>query len=95
MKTFCSKCSTVPASTKVGAVYVKKQHNREKGAYLEQDEITGFSEAIRSDPVLIDRFVSVPIGTVQTLANRTLDLLRTPWKEGLEEIIIPFFNRKF
>jgi len=91
MKSFGSKCSTVPASSKVGAANINKRRDREKGAYLEQHEITGFYVAIRSDPVLIHRFVSVPIGMVQTLASRMLDLLRTTWKERHEEVIMPFF----
>jgi len=74
------------------AANVRKRRNRKKGAYLEKDEIIGFDVAIRSDPVLIHRFVNVPICKVQTLANSMLDLQRTTWMEGLKEMIMPFLN---
>ena len=60
--------------------------------YMPQEEIKGFYDAIRADPVLIHRFLTVPIDTVHTLADKILDLLITPWKEGLSEMIMPFFE---
>jgi len=83
MKTFCSKWSTqVKAATVMP----------EKRRYMVEDEIQDFYEAIRSDPVLIQRFFLVPIGKVHILADKILDLLITSWKEGLNEMLMPFFE---
>jgi hypothetical protein len=89
MKYFRSKCSTGPAQRKIKKAKVKKV---KRGRCLEQHEIKGFSRAVRSDPVLIHCFINVPIGIVHHLVNKMLDLLRTPWKEGLEGMIMPFFE---
>jgi len=61
---------------------------------MAQDEVKHFYDAIRSDPVLIQRFLTVPIDTVHILADKILDLLSTPWKEGLDDMIMPFFEQK-
>jgi len=84
MKTFASKWKT-----KLEAAKVNKP---EKHRYMLQNEIKDFYEAIRSDPVLINRFLTVPIGKVHTLADKIFDLLITPWKEGLNEMLMPFFE---
>jgi len=89
MKCFRSRCSTAPAPTKIKTAKVDKT---EKSRYLEQDDIKGFFTAVRSDPILIHRFINVPIDIVHHLANKMLDLLRTPWKEGLERMIMSFFE---
>jgi len=66
----------------------------EKRRYMAHDEVKHFYDAIRSDPVLIQRFLTVPIDTVHILADKILDLLSTPWKEGLDDMIMPFFEQK-
>ena len=57
-----------------------------------EDEIQDFYEAIRSEPGLIQRFLTVPIGKVHILADKILDLLNTSWKEGLNDMLMPFFE---
>jgi len=89
MKCFRSKCSTGLAQRKIKKAKVEKV---KRGRYLEQCEVERFFTAVRSDPVLIHRFIDVPIGVVHDLADKMLDLLRTPWKEGLEGMIMPFFE---
>jgi len=86
MKTFGSKWSR--------KAKVAKVNKHEKRRYMGQDEIKDFYDAIRSDPVLIHRFLTVPIGTVHILADKILDVLSTPWKEGLDEMIMPFFEQE-
>jgi len=86
MKTFGSKWSRKAKAA--------KGNKPKKHRYMEQDEIKGFYEAIRSDPVLIHRFLTVPKSTVHTLADKILDLLITRWKEGLDEMIMPFFEQE-
>jgi len=81
MKIFGSKCFKGKAD---------KVNKPEKRRCMLQDEIKDFYKAIRPDPILIKRFLTVPIGTVQTLADKILDLLIT--KEGLNEMIMPFFE---
>jgi len=82
MKTFGSKWSTQMKAAKV--------NKPEKRRYMVEDEIQNFYEAIRSDPVLIQRFLTVHIGKVHILADKILDLLVTSWKEGLSEMLMPF-----
>jgi len=89
MKCFGSKCSTGPAQRKIKKAKVEKV---KRGRNMEENEINGFFKAVRSDPVLIQRFINVPIDIVHHLANKMFDLLRTPWKEGLEGMIMPFFE---
>jgi len=84
MKTFSSRWSTQSKAAKVN----KPKERR----YMVQGEIQNFFNAIRSDPVLIQRFLIVPIGTVHILADKILDLLSTSWKEGLNEMMMPFFE---
>jgi len=86
MKTFRSNSKR---STQVKAAEVNKN---EKRRYMGEDEIQDFYEAIRSDPVLIERFFTVPIEKVHILADKILDLLFTAWKEGLNEMLMPFFE---
>jgi len=57
-----------------------------------QEEVESPYEAVRSDPVLIHRLLSVSIGTVHALADKIFDLLSTTWKEGRNEMIMPFFE---
>jgi len=57
-----------------------------------QEEVKSFYAAVRSDPVLIHRFLTVSIGTVHALVDKIFDLLSTTWKEGRNEISIPFFE---
>jgi len=83
MKTFGSKWSKKDKAAK---------DEPKQRRYMLQDEIKGFYDAIRADPVLIHRFLAVPIDKVHTLADKILDLLITPWKEGLSEMIMPFFE---
>jgi len=83
MNTFGSKWSTQVKAAKV---------NKQKRRYMVEDEIQDFYEAIRSDPVLIQRFLTVPIDKVHILADKILDLLLTSWKEGLNEMLMPFFE---
>jgi len=59
---------------------------------MEQDDVVGFFTAVRSDPVLIHGFINVPIGLVHHLANKMLDLPRTPCKERLKKMILAFFE---
>jgi len=84
MKTFGSKWST--------QVKAAKANKPEKRRYMVEDEIKDFYEAIRWDPVLNQRFLTVPIGKVHILADKILDLLITSWKEGLNEMLMPFFE---
>jgi len=84
MKTFGSKWSTQVKAAKV--------NKPEKRRYMAEDEIQDFYEAIRSDPVLIQRFLTVPIDKVHILADKILDLLSISWKEGLNEMLMPFFE---
>jgi len=85
MKTFGSKWSTqVNAANKVD--------KPEKRRYMVEDKIQDFYEAIRSDPVLIQRFLTVAKYKVHVLADKILDLLTTSWKDGLKEMLIPFFE---
>jgi len=86
MKTFRSNSKR---STQVKAAEVNKN---EKRRYMGEDEIQDFYEAIRSDPVLIERFFTVPIEKVHILADKILDLLFTAWKEGLDGMVMPFFK---
>merc|ERR1719474_1422319 len=58
------------------------------------EEMLKFHEAILSDPVLIHRFKEVKLAVILILANKMLDLLRTSWNEGLEELILPFFQQQ-
>jgi len=58
MKCFRSKCSTVSAPLMIKTAMVDKA---EKGRYLEQDDIKGFFTAVRSDPVLVHRFIMYPL----------------------------------
>ena len=58
------------------------------------DEVLKFHEAILSDPVLIHRFKEVKQSVILIIANTMLDLLRTSWNEGLEELILPFFQQQ-
>jgi len=84
MKIFGSKWSTQVKAAKV--------NKPEKRRYMVEDEIQDFYKAIRSDPVLIQRFLTVAIGKVHVLADKILDLLMTSWKDGLSEMLIPFFE---
>jgi len=52
MKSFGSKRSTKVKAAKV--------NNREKRRYIVLDEIKDFYKAIRSDPVLIQHFLTIP-----------------------------------
>jgi len=70
---------------------VKKHEVRR---YMGQDEIKEFNNAIRSDPVLIHRCLRVPIGTVHILADKILDLLSTSWKDGLNDMVMSFFEEE-
>jgi len=84
MKTFCSKSSTQVKASKV--------NKPEKRRYMVEDEIQDFYDAIRSDPDLIQRFFTVPIGKVHILADKILDLLYTSWEDGLNVMLMPFFE---
>eukprot|EP00495_Collosphaeridae_sp_1-RS-2012_P002716 TRINITY_DN230_c0_g2_i1.p1 TRINITY_DN230_c0_g2~~TRINITY_DN230_c0_g2_i1.p1 ORF type:complete len:164 (-),score=34.96 TRINITY_DN230_c0_g2_i1:2-493(-) len=86
MKTFGSKWSR--------KAKVPKVNKHEKRRYMGQDESKDFYNAIHSDPVLIHRFLTISMGTVHILADKILDLLSTPWKEGLDEMIMPFFEQE-
>jgi len=85
MKTFYSKWSTKKFA---------KVNKHEKRRFIGQDEIKDFYDDIHSNLVLIHRFLTVPIGTVLILANKILNLLTTLWKEGLDEMIMPFFEQE-
>jgi len=61
---------------------------------LETKDILNFHMAILSDPVLTHRFKEVKQSVILSIANKMLDLLRLSWKEGLEELIEPFFQQQ-
>jgi len=87
MRDFPSKLTSL--ASKVGAA---KDQKAEKGRYMGQEEVKSFYEAVRSDPVLINRFLTVSIGTVHTVADKIFDLLSTTWKQERNEMIMPFFE---
>jgi len=72
----------------------KENVTRNRPKYLITNDILNFHGAILSDPVLIHRFKEVQQSVILTIANRMLDLLRVSWKEGLEELIEPFFQQR-
>jgi len=61
---------------------------------LVMNDVLQFHVAILSDPTLIHRFKEVKQSVILTIANKMLDLLRTSWDEGLEELIMPFFQQR-
>jgi len=73
----------------------KEHRTRKRPKYLVlTNEVLNFHEAILSDPVLIHRFKEVKQSVILTIANKMLDLLRLSWNEGLEELILPFFQQR-
>jgi len=67
---------------------------RTRPKYLVTNEVLNFQSAILSDPVLIHRFKGVEQCVFLIIANKMLDLLRLSWNEGLEELILPFFQQR-
>jgi len=72
----------------------KEITTRVRPKYLVTDDVLKFHVAILSDPVLIHRFKEVKQSVILIIANRMLDLLRLSWNEGLEELIMPFFQQR-
>jgi len=72
----------------------KENIQRKRTKYLVMNDVLKFHVAILSDPVLIHRFKEVKESVILILANRMLDLLRIDWDEGLEELIMPFFQQR-
>jgi len=72
----------------------KENITRTRPKYLETADVLNFQVAILSDPVLIHRFKEVEQPVFLNMANKMLDLLRLSWNEGLEELIVPFFQQR-
>jgi len=72
----------------------KENVTRMRLKYLVPKEVLNFQAAILSDPVLIHRFKEVEQSVFLIIANKMLDLLRLSWNEGLEELIMPFFQQE-
>jgi len=67
---------------------------RTRTKYLVMNDVLKFHVAILSDPILIHRFKEVKQSVILIIANKMLDLLRIFWDEGLEDLIMPFFQQR-
>merc|ERR1719376_482613 len=67
---------------------------RTRPKYLVTNEVLNFQVAILSDPVLIHRFKEEKQSVFLIIANKMKDLLRLSWNDGLEELLVPFFQQR-